>query len=151
MSDPIATLLRGLDRLERQLLTVAIPRGLAAAADHATGALQSSDAYAGQSGATRASSIAYAVTPDDDGSAASSQAYAAAAEHLSGFVGHAGMPQSEAVAGPEYGVVITVMTNYIDILENREAGKEAVIGPVITNEADAMTRLIAQGIQEALG
>lgn len=103
------------------------------------------DAYYGQSGATRASTLAAPLDASYASKAAS--AFNVAASLLTGFAGHDGKPLSEesgVTLGPhEKGVMLTNFTDYAENLERDAAGEKAHIGPTIAETALPATQLIA--------
>ena len=137
--------------LERGLtaLLARIDAGSDAGLDEAASLIQSTDeetdAYRGQSGATRGSTLAARLGPDYAGKAAS--AYSVAQTLLAGFTGHTGKPYSEdsglVLANGEKGVMLTNFTDYAENLETDNAGEKAHIGPTIRQTAQTSTQLIA--------
>jgi hypothetical protein len=152
MIDDFAQLERELDELTRRI-TAAARRGLEAEAQAMERDAKNTSAYLGMSGATRASTIAFVVDEGDDGSARLAAAYATAAEHLAGFVGHAGnahLEPSGAVGPGEIAVVLTVPTDYIDNLEIEHGGEKAFIGPTMDKFRSRLARRAARSIREEL-
>jgi hypothetical protein len=115
-------------------------RGLAVGAQAMQATMQQTTAYNDDTGATRAGTVAYVVTPQDDGSAAVGDAVAAVeAENLGrSATGRGTLPG-------EIGVVATVPTDYQRHLEVMQAGAHAVLAPGLTAHADALTRHAAEG------
>lgn len=143
----------GLQRLLAQI-DQATDVGLARGADHLEQVARATSAYEGMSGATRASTTAYAIGPGKDGSAEATQGFAAAAAQLTGFSGHQGQAVSQdsgVVLGPdEKGIILTVFTDYIDALESELAGDKAFLGPTLVAEDTTVTALVAEASREAL-
>jgi hypothetical protein len=104
--------------------------GMEAAAAPIETAAAGTDAYAGMSGATRASTIVYVADSHDSGDAEIVSAYNAAAGRLQGFSGHEGQAHLGGVPGPgqhEVWAVETVPTDYILGLETDNAGEKAFL------------------------
>jgi hypothetical protein len=137
--------------LERGLMALLarIDAGSDAGLDEAADLIQTTDeqtdAYYGQSGATRASTMASRLGPDFASKAAS--AYSVAARLLTGFTGHAGKAHREesglVLGAHEKGVMLTNYTDYADALEADNAGEKAHIGPTIRQTAQTSTQLVA--------
>ncbi len=106
---------------------------------------EQTDAYHGQSGATRASTMASRLGPDFASKATS--AYSVAARLLDGFTGHEGKPHREAsgltLGAHEKGVMLTNYTDYADALEGDNAAEKAHIGPTVRQTAQTATQLVA--------
>ncbi len=114
--------------------------GLRAGAADATSYMRSIGPH-GATGATRAGSVAYVVTPGDSGSSALGAAVSAVEALRPG----ASATSSGTLAPGAIGVVITVPTNYQASLEVDNAGAQAVITPTLNAYADALTRHAANG------
>jgi len=143
----------GLERLLARIDQVT-DTGLARGADHLEQVARATSAYEGMSGATRASTTAYAIGPNSDGSAEATQGFAAAVDQLTGFTGHQGQAVSQdsgVVLGPdEKGIILTVFTDYIDLLERELAGDKAFLGPTLASEDTTVTAIVAEASREAL-
>lgn len=118
---------RALDQMQRQIEQAAVD-GLRQAAGEVTAFLQASDAYGDQTGATRAGSIAFVVTPEDDGSGEFNAAYGAVAELNPG---HAYAEDAEGPGPDELMLVATVPTDYQQHLETANAGDHATLRPAM--------------------
>ncbi len=149
-----AAMLAGLTRLLSRARE-AVSSGLNKEAPNVQADLQSTDAHGDQSGATRASYTAYAIGPDDTGSAESANGYAAAVEALERFTGHAGKPLREdsgiVLGEGEHGMVLTSYTDYQDKLETQNAGEKATLGPILTHSAQGITAAVAAESRRKLG
>lgn len=153
MSDDFGQILQRLDALEKRARAAAL-RGLRGAAAAMQRDAQETSAYKGMSGATRASTVAVVISAEDDGAGELQAAYQRAAEHLGGFVGHAGQPHLEpagSVSGDEIAVILTVPTDYIDKLETERAGEKAFLGPTFDAHRQRLAAAAAEAIREELG
>jgi hypothetical protein len=95
----------------------------------------------GETGATRAGSAAYVVTPADSGSSALGAAVSAVEARRPG----ASATSSGSLPPGSIGVIITVPTSYQAQLEVDNAGASAVLTPTLNAHADALTRRAANG------
>lgn len=129
--------------------------GLAEGAHHLQSVDQETEAYAGMSGATRASTTAYVIGPGHDGSAEAAAGYAAASAALANFTGHNGtaVRQNSGVQlqEDEKGIILTNFTSYADKLETENAGEKAHIGPTIFSEGRIVTQIVADVSKRGLG
>lgn len=138
----------------RRLVTrtvAAIPAGLTQGAAEIQQAMVDTDAYAGMSGATRASSIAYVATAEDTGSAEAQGAYNAAAGLLQDFTGHAGKPYLTDAPGPGPGaamIVATVPTDYQIDLELENGGEKAFVADALHQEAPRALQAVVRAVRE---
>jgi hypothetical protein len=152
MSD-IDTILRNLRRLA-QRSEAAIAEGLGAGARIVEGDAQQTEAYAGMSGATRASTIAYVATPTDSGESEVQGAYNAAAGLLQNFTGHEGRPELVSVPGPgasEAWVVLTTPTDYAIKLETEFAGEKAFIADTMHQNAPQVQAAVVAALRKVWG
>jgi hypothetical protein len=153
VTDDFGQIERRLDELERRARAAAL-RGLRQAAQVMQRDAQETSAYAGMSGATRAATVAVVISAEDDGAGELQAAYNRAAEHLGGFVGHAGHPlltPAGSVSGDEITVVLTVPTDYIDDLETERAGEKAFLGPTMDAHRQRLAAAAAAAIRKELG
>jgi hypothetical protein len=151
MSDPFAAMITGLRALERRSVA-AISEGLEAGAAQMEADAKATDAYYGQSGATRESTVAY-VTPGG-GVLEAGAAYARAAALLDGFTGHEGKAELEDVAGPGKGeawIVLTVPTDYIINLEQESAGQRAFLADTLHQDAGAALDAVTAALRKVWG
>lgn len=125
MSGEFDNVFRALDQLQRAIIEAA-EDGLRQAAEDVTAFLQASDAYGDQTGATRAGSIAFVATPQDDGSGEFNAAYGAVAELNPD---HAYAEEAGGPAADEIMLVATVPTDYQQHLETANAGDHATLRP----------------------
>ena len=113
---------------------------------------QATNAYAGMSGATRASTVAYVATTEDDGSNRLNQAYIAAEQLLDGFKGHNGAQlledSGESVNADQVKIMLTVPTDYIRAMETDNGGQKAFIGDTMDSGATFVFELIADAIKD---
>ena len=144
----ISGVLQGLDRF-----LAAQQRGLNEGLEDGAMLLQlvasETDAYAGMSGATRASTVAYPFGPNVPPSQAFEQAYQTAAQLLDGYTGHDGKParmDADVPAGAT-GIVLTVPTDYVDDLEFDLGGQKAFLAPTLRQEAQTVTANIARAMK----
>ncbi len=128
----------------------AIPAGLAQGAAIIQQSMVDTDAYAGMSGATRASSLAYVATAENPNGDEPEKAYNAAAGKLQGFAGHAGKPYLTDAPGPGPGaamIVATVPTDYIQDLELEGAGEKAFVGDAVAQDAPQAFDAVVQALR----
>ena len=116
-------------------------------ADLIEGEMAATTVYRGMSGATRASTVAFAATHDDSNDSEPIGAYNTAAGRLQGFTGHNGQPELNTIAAvPEHDVwiVATVPTDYAInlVIERGDFIGDAVIG-----QGPAAFAAIAAGIR----
>jgi hypothetical protein len=155
---PSATLTTDLSGLGLDRLLAAISAGADDGLDKGAALLEQTDrdtdAYYGQSGATRESTFATRIGPNKDSSAEAHQAYTTAAQLLSGFTGHAGNPfvgdSGITLKDGERGIILSNGTDYAEALEIDGGGQKAHLGPSLQATADQITALAAQGIAGAL-
>lgn len=123
-------------------------RGAAVLQDDA----QATSAYYGMSGATRASTVAYVATSEDDGSSKAQAALSRATGLLSGFTGHNGAQLLEdsgaSVTIDQIKIVLTVPTDYIVKLETETGGQKAFLGDTLDSAAPFVFELIADAIKD---
>jgi hypothetical protein len=128
--------------------------GLEEGARHLESVDRETEAYAGMSGAMRASTTAYPIGPGKDGSAEASAGFAAASAALENFKGHGGkaVRQDSGVrlAEDQKGIILTNFTDYGDILETVDAGGQAHIGPTIFSESRTVTKIVADASKRGL-
>jgi hypothetical protein len=105
------------------------------------------DVYIGQSGATRASTLAYVATASNPNDIEPISAFNTAEGLLANFSGHAGQAQLEDVTGPGEGalwIVATVPTDYIiDLLVQRDD----FLSDAIHGQGPAAFQDIADGVK----
>jgi len=109
-------------------------------------------AYRGMSGATRASSIAYAATEQDTNDGEPTAAANTAAGLLQGFQGHAGQAYLTDAPGPGQhaaAIIATVPTDYAIKLEQENAGEKAFIADALHQEAPAAFDAVVRATSEA--
>ncbi len=136
--------------VERHLLQQYI--GMEAGAEIIEADMIGTDAYSGQSGATRASSIAYVAMADDPNSAEPESAESVAAALLQGFEGHTGHALLVDAPGPgpnEIAIVATVPTDYIYDLEFDNAGEKAFLADTVRQDAPAAFDAAVRAMREA--
>jgi hypothetical protein len=113
---------------------------------------QATSAYNGMSGATRASTVAYVASTEDDGSSKVNTALRAAEALLDGFTGHSGATlledSGETVEADHVKVVLTVPTDYIKWLEIGHGGRNAFLGDTMDNGAPKVFDKIASALKE---
>jgi hypothetical protein len=113
---------------------------------------QATTAYFGQSGATRASTVAYVATTEDDGSSKANAALAIAEQLLDGFKGHDGAQlledSGESLSPDQVKIILTVPTDYIKALETDNGGQKAFLGDTLDNAAPFVLELIADSIRD---
>jgi hypothetical protein len=141
----LTAVLAGLDRLSS-----AIDEGISSGCDAYAVVLEATDkattAYVGMSGATRESTVAFAIGNGKDGSTAIGESYAAAVQALTGFTGHQGQPAQisvPALGQDEQAVILSNSTNYAALLETQNAGEKAHLGESLLSTLAEGTRLIA--------
>jgi hypothetical protein len=104
--------------------------------------------YAGMSGATRASSLAYVATASDPNDIEPISAFNTAEGLLANFTGHEGQAMLGDVAGPgesELWVVATVPTDYVlDLVVQRDD----FLSDAIHGQGPAAFQAIADGIKQ---
>lgn len=113
---------------------------------------ESTTAYSGITGATRASTIAYVA--DANGAAEFDTAYNVASLLLEGNTQHDGQVYRAPTAGPprddDILIILTVPTDYIRLLETENAGRKAFLKDALVEEASEMTQRIAAAIRAGL-
>ncbi len=126
-------------------------QGAAAGLDQGAAAMQddaqATDAYAGVTGATRAGTVAYVAGAGVDSSSVLAAAAAAVQDHNPE---HVLLQQVDSVGDDELAVVLTVPSDYIDIIEGNVGGAEAFLGPTLEAHAERLTAAVAQGIAGVL-
>lgn len=115
-------------------------RGLVGGAADMQQAMRQTTAYNDDTEATRAGTVAYVVTPDNDGSAALGDAVA---DVEAKNPGHSATARGRLRG--EIGVIATVPTDYQEYLERLRAGQNAVIAPTFGVYVDELTARIAEG------
>jgi len=146
MSDPFG-------ELERHFLAwvdaigQGIEQGLAAGAAIVQDAAQAADSYGDRSGATRAGTVAYPLTPTQDGADAFSAALAAVERENPGHGASedAGLTPTEE---RRY-VVATVPTVYQSLLELSNGGEHAVLQPIMDAYAPQIHEAVERAIEDA--
>lgn len=151
MSDPtgISAMIRKLRDLKIEAVT-AMEQGMDAGAANIEAEAAATTAYAGMSGATRASTIAYVATEQHTGAGAAQAAYGAAAAHLTGFQGHEGQPYLGPVPGPgpdTIQIVETVPTDYIAEIEFDNAGAKAFLADALHQQAPQAFDEVVQAVR----
>ncbi len=142
------------DRLDA--LIPEIKRKAAEGANRGAGLLQGdaqeTNAYAGMSGATRASTVAYVATTEDDGSSKVSAALSAAQSLLDGFTAHRGVAlledSGESLSADQVRIVLTVPTDYVRGLHVWNGGQKAFLGDALDSNAPQVFELIADAIKD---
>lgn len=145
-------IIRGTDDLEHDIIE-GLFQGLVDGAEALEADAKDTSAYAGMSGATRASTTAYVVGPGHGDTAKIDQAHETASSLLDGFEGHSGKPFLEEKPGPDGDslmVVLTVPTDYIGILETARAGEKAFIGPEMDKHAGQLFEAANRGVRRRL-
>ena len=140
-------IIAGLDRLP-QLLAQAAARGLAQGAQALEADALGTNAYNDDTGGTRAGTVAYVATADDDGSAAFNAAYGAAETENPGH-GASEEAGEQPDADTMY-VVLTVATDYAWVLEQGHGGAHAFVGRTMQEHAAAIQQAAAAAVAEAL-
>ena len=116
------------------------------------GDAQETNAYAGMSGATRASTVAYVATTEDDGSSKIGAALAAAESFLDGFTGHRGVAVLEdsglSLDTDQVRIILTAPTDYIEGLHVWHGGQKAFLGDALESNAPQVFELIADAIKD---
>ena len=113
---------------------------------------ESTTAYSGVTGATRASTIAYLTDPA--GAAEFDTAYNVASLLLEGNTQHDGQVYRAPTAGPtrdtDIMIILTVPTDYIVLLETENAGRKAFLKDALIEESGEMTQRIAAASRAGL-
>jgi len=143
-----APILAALDSILIPAIEQALAAGLVAGAGQLQGIAQASGTYEDDTGATRSGTVAYAATPEIDGSAAFGAALAAVEQHNPGTGQSVGT--GESVDENTYAVVLTVPSDYIDKLEIEHAGARAFLGPAMQQNAPQITAAVAAAVGGAL-
>lgn len=108
---------------------------------------QGTDSYKGVTGATRAGTVAYVV----GGGVDQSDKLAAALEAVEDKnPGRGLVEQAGTVGDDEVVVVLTVPSNYIDIIEGNVGAAQAFLGPTLEAHAERLAAAAAKGIAEKL-
>lgn len=144
MSDGFESIFAGLDKLVRQVEQAAVV-GLDAGASALQAEAQATDAYAGVTGATRAGTVAYVSGVGVDTASVFGQAVAEVRDRNPEHV----LVETAEGGGPdELVVVLTVPSDYIQLLETGVAGEKAFIGPTMTKQAPALLNAAGRSIGE---
>lgn len=141
------TIFAALDRIAKQLVPDAIVTGLDRAAELVTASAAATTLYGNVTGATRAGTVTYVATPDDDGS----DAVAQAVRHVEAL--NPGQSQIEPIAplgADTYALVLTSPTTYLQDLITRRGGEQDWVGPTLEANAPRITESVAQAIGEVL-
>lgn len=145
MSD-FAAVFAALDQMRDRVI-----QGAAAGLDQGAAAMQedaqSTDSYKGVTGATRAGTVAYVAGAGVDSSGVIAAAAEAVRDHNPERVL---LQQVGSVGDDELAVVLTVPSDYIDIIEGNVGGAEAFLGPTLEAHAERLTAAAAQGIAGVL-
>ncbi len=145
MSQGWDTIFQGLDALEQRIEQAAI-RGLERGAEQLEAQAKATDAYNDQTGATRASTVAFVAHRGDDGSTDVNAARAAGDAHNpeKGITVSFSYMPAEA-ENPH--VILTAMMRYDIHLETARAGQNAFIGPTLV----ANSPMVADAAFAAIG
>ncbi len=149
MADDLDTRLAALPLLMR----LAAVEGLRPAAGMMQDTGEATTTDRGQSGALRASTVAFVATDDDGDEGAIDAAYAAAVAHLDGFTGHDGKPHAEsydrAISEDVIVVGLTAMTDYASSVE--QDPNKAWMGDAFTVSLGTLMDGAAAGLREVFG
>ncbi len=141
------TIFRFLDELPQEVKRAAVI-GLKNGAAAMEAEAQSTGTYNDQSTATRASTIAYVATIENDGSSEALRAYDEAASRLADFRGHGGQPliedSGETIGADEVKVVLTSMDDYVQWLERNP--NHAFLLDTLIQHKDNLTEEAARSI-----
>lgn len=129
----------GLDRLQRTAIEAA-RRGLQTGAAELTGAMQATTAHGDDTGATRASYVAY---EESQGGAFGTALSAASALNP-------GHTASESVGGGGEDVIAVVATSATDYQRDLETGDLATIGPLFDQYAGKIATAAFDAVKNAL-
>lgn len=145
------TIFKFLDGLHDNVKRKAV-EGATRGADVLEDEAKQTTAYLGMSGATRASTVAYVATTEDDGQDKVSSAYTRAQQALDGFTEHRGKALLEDSGltpnDDQVMIVLTVPTDYIEGLETWHAGQKAFLGDTLIGNKDFVAALIADAIKD---
>lgn len=144
--------IQGITDLEQDIIE-GLFRGLVDGAEALEADAKATSAYSGMSGATRASTTAYAVGPGHNSTSKIDQARDTAASLLDGFEGHDGKPFLEEKPGPDGDslmVVLTVPTSYANTLETARGGEKSFIGPEMDKHAGSLFEAANRGVRQVL-
>ena len=148
MSNDFDPILAALDSILVPAIEEALAAGLQSGAEQLQSLAQATSAYNDDTSATRSGTVAYAATPQDDGSAAFDAALAAVEAHNPGHGQSVGI--GESVDENSYAVVLTSATDYINHLESDHAGARAFIAPTMQQNAPQITAAVAAALGSAL-
>ena|SRR5689334_5686247 len=143
-----ADIYAGMERLERQIREAG-RRGLHDSIPLLESDAKASGAYNDQTGATRASTVAFIVTEGDGGSDRA-EAALAAGEALNPGHGTAEEITLDNLAETDY-AILTAMMDYDKFLEIKNAGAHAVIEPAMTQQAGQVAARVFAAIRLELG
>jgi hypothetical protein len=142
--ETIFNFLDGLHDQVKRAAVVGLKNGAAAMESTA----QATGAYNDQSTATRASTVAYVATTEDDGSNEATRAYNEATSRLADYTGHSGQPFIDDAGIPlgadEIKVILTSMDDYVQWLERNP--NHAFLLDTLTQHADQLTVEAARSI-----
>ncbi len=142
------TIFRFLDELPQEVKRAAVV-GLKNGAAAMESEAQSTGTYNDQSTATRASTIAYVATSENDGSSEALRAYDEAVSRLADFRGHSGQPliedSGETIGPDEVKVILTSMDDYVQWLERNP--NHAFLFDSLIQHKDALTEEAANAIK----
>ncbi len=121
--------------------------GLSEGAEAMEADAQDTDSYKGVTGATRAGTVAYVVGGGIDQGDKLGQALA---DVEAKNPGRGLIQQAGTVGDDEVAVVLTVPSDYIDIIEGNVGAAQAFLGPTLEAHAERLAAAAARGIAEKL-
>jgi hypothetical protein len=139
-------IIRGLERM-RDLAWQGAVEGLTKGAEAMEGDAQATDSYKGVTGATRAGTVAYVVGGGADQGDRLGQALEAVEDKNPG---RGQLQQVGTVGDDEIAVVLTVPSDYVDIIEENVGAAQAFLGPTLEAHAERLAAAAARGIAEKL-
>lgn len=137
-------LVRGIDRVHDRTLQ-GFRTGFKEASRLATLEMRGTTRHGDQTGATRASYVAFVVGQFDSGRREAQSSYAEVESRNPGRAGRSSITIIEPLA-----IVFMSGTDYQRELETQGSGRSAVIGPVVQRYASIAMRLGAEGAKRAL-
>lgn len=139
-------ILAGLEQLGRDIEAAAV-RGLANGAAEIQATARASAAYTNDSGATRASTVAFVVV---GGGADGTVVDAALAEAEQNRPGSGQAVELSFVDRDNPRVVVTAMTNYVEPLVVKYAGQNDFLGPTMDSDAPRLMDAAFAAIEQEL-